>query len=136
MKIERITSPHVAEPPPGRWSNALRAGDMLFISGTVSRAADGVTVEGKNEYEQAKIIFGKIRHLVEAAGGRMSDVVKLTIYVVNIKQNIDVWRARQEFFSGDFPCSTLVEVRSLATPQILVEIEAIACLGAGSCGVA
>lgn len=131
MKIEKITSPHVAEPPPGRWSNALRVGDMLFVSGTVARALDGVTIEGRNEYEQAKVIFGKIRHLVEAAGGAMSDVVKMIIYVVNIKQNTEVWRARQEFFTGDFPCSTLVEVRNLATPEILVEIEAIACIGAG-----
>lgn len=131
MTIEKITSPKVAEPPPGRWSNALRLRDMLFISGTVSRAADGVTIQGRDEYEQAKIIFGKIRHLVEAAGGAMSDVVKMTIYVVNIKKNTEVWRARQEFFTGDFPCSTLVEVRSLATPEILVEIEAIACIGAG-----
>jgi 2-iminobutanoate/2-iminopropanoate deaminase len=131
MKIERITSPHVAEPPPGRWSNALRVGDLLFISGMVSRAADGVTIQGSNEYEQAKIIFNKIGHLVEAAGGAMSDVVKVTIFVVNIKQNTEVWRARQEFFTGDFPCSTLVEVRSLATPEILVEIEGIACIGAG-----
>jgi len=129
--IQKITSPKVAEPPPGRWSNALRVGDMLFISGTVSRAADGVTIQGSNEYEQAKIIFGKIRHLVEAADGAMSDVVKMTIYVVNIKKNTEVWRARQEFFTGDFPCSTLVEVRSLATPEILVEIEAIAWIGAG-----
>lgn len=131
MKIEKITSPHVTEPPPGRWSNALRVGDMLFISGTVSRASDGVTIEGSNEYEQAKVIFGKIRHLVETAGGAMSDIVKMTIYVVNIKQNTEVWRARQEFFTGDFPCSTLVEVRNLATTEILVEIEAIACIGAG-----
>ena len=131
MKIEKITSPHVAEPPPGRWSNALRVGDMLFVSGTVARASDGVAIQGRNEYEQAKIIFGKIRHFVEAAGGAMSDIVKMTIYVVNIKQNTDVWRARQEFFTGDFPCSTLVEVRNLATPEILVEIEAIACIGAG-----
>jgi 2-iminobutanoate/2-iminopropanoate deaminase len=131
MNIERITSPHVAEPPPGRWSNALRVGDMLFVSGMVSRSPDGVTIQGNNEYEQAKIIFGKIRHLVEAAGGAMSDVVKMTIYVVNIKQNTEVWRARQEFFTGDFPCSTLVEVRNLATPEILVEIEAVAWLGAG-----
>jgi enamine deaminase RidA (YjgF/YER057c/UK114 family) len=72
-----------------------------------------------------------MRHLVEAAGGAMSDVVKMTIYVVNIKKNTEVWRARQEFFTGDFPCSTLVEVRSLATSDILVEIEAIACIGAG-----
>ncbi len=131
MKIEKITSAEVAEPPPGRWSNALRVGDMLFVSGTVSRAADGVTIQGRDEYEQAKIIFGKIRHLVEAAGGAMSDVVKMTIYVVNIKRNTEVWRARQECFTGDFPCSTLVEVRSLATPEILVEIEAIAFIGAG-----
>ncbi len=131
MKIEKITSGKVPEPPPGRWSNALRVGDMLFISGTVSRAADGVTIQGSNEHEQAKIIFDKIRHLVEAAGGAMSDVVKMTIYVVNIKRNTEIWRARQEFFTGDFPCSTLVEVRNLATPEILVEIEAIACIGAG-----
>jgi enamine deaminase RidA (YjgF/YER057c/UK114 family) len=132
MKIKKITSAAVAEPPPGRWSNALRAGDMLFVSGTVSRAADGVTIQGRDEYEQARIIFSKIRHLVEAAGGAMSDIVKMTIYVVNIKKNTEVWRARQEFFTGDFPCSTLVEVRSLATPEILVEIEAIACIGAGT----
>ena len=131
MMIQKITSPKVAEPPPGRWSNALRVGDLLFISGTVSRAADGVTIQGRDEYEQAKIIFGKMRHLVEAAGGAMSDVVKMTIYVVNIKKNTEVWRARQEFFTGDFPCSTLVEVRNLATPDILVEIEAVACIGAG-----
>jgi enamine deaminase RidA (YjgF/YER057c/UK114 family) len=131
MTVERIISPHVAEPPPGRWSNALRVGDMLFISGTVSRAPDGVTIQGSNEYQQARIIFGKIRHLVEAAGGAMADIVKVTIYVVNISQNTEVWRARQEFFTGDFPCSTLVEVRRLATPEILVEIEAVACLGAG-----
>ena len=58
MKIERVTSPYVAEPPPGRWSNALRVGDMLFISGMVSRANDG-TIEGRDEYEQAKVIFGR-----------------------------------------------------------------------------
>src|SRR5437899_7848756 len=90
MDIERIISPHVAEPPPGRWSNALRVGDMLFVSGTVSRAPDGVTIEGRNEYEQAKIIFGKIRHLVEAAGGAMSDVVKVTIYCANTTQHTEV----------------------------------------------
>ena len=131
MKIERVTSPHVVEPPPGRWSNALRVGDMLFISGMVSRAKDNTTIEGRDEYEQAKVIFGKIRHLLVAAGGTMMDVVKMTIYVVNIKNNTAVWRARQEFFTGDFPCSTLVEVRNLATPEILVEIETIACIGAG-----
>ena len=133
MKIERLTSPHVAEPPPGRWSNAFRVGDMLFVSGMVSPAGDGRTIEGRDEYEQAKVIFGKIRqpgggYRKPLHGGRLK---VSTFYVVNIKNNTEVWRARQEFFSGDFPCSTLVEVRSLASPEILVEIEAIACIGAG-----
>jgi 2-iminobutanoate/2-iminopropanoate deaminase len=85
---------------------------------------------GATKYEKAKIIFGKIRHLVEAAGGATSDFVKVTIYFVNIKQNTEVWR----FFTGDFPCSTLVEVRSLATPEILVEIKTIAMHRRGETG--
>lgn len=59
----------------------------------------------------------------------MADIVKLTIYVVDISKNKEVWRARQEFFTGDFPTSTLVEVSSLAKPEVLVEIEAVAYLG-------
>jgi enamine deaminase RidA (YjgF/YER057c/UK114 family) len=82
-----------------------------------------------DEYGQARVIFGKIRDLVEAAGGEINDVVKITIYVVNIKNNKEVWRARKEFFTGDFPASTLVEVRSLASPEILLEIDAVAWLG-------
>ncbi len=128
-KKKRIYSPHVGEAPPKRWSNALLAGDFLFISGQVSRAKDGVTIEGRGEYEQAKIIFTKIKNLVEAAGGHMQDVVKVTIFVVNIKQNKEVWRAREEFFEGDFPASTLVQVAALGSPEVLLEIEAIAWIG-------
>ena len=129
MPKTRIYSPAVAEAPPGRWSNAIRASEFLFISGQVSRSNDGTRIEGRGEYEQAKIIFTKIRNLVEAAGGEAQDVVKMTIYMVDIKQNKEVWRARQEFFSGDFPASTLVEVSALGSPEVLVEIEAIAHIG-------
>jgi 2-iminobutanoate/2-iminopropanoate deaminase len=129
MPKTRIYSPAVGEAPPGRWSNAIRAGDFLFIAGQVSRSNDGARIEGKGEYEQANIIFTKIRNLVEAAGGTMQDVVKMTIYMVDIKQNKEVWRARQEFFSGDFPASTLVEVSALGSPEVLVEIEAVAHVG-------
>jgi len=61
----------------------------------------------------------------------MADVVKVIIYVTNIKNNTKVWKARAEFFKGNFPVSTLVEVRALAAPEILVEIEAIAHIGKG-----
>ena len=69
--------------------------------------------------------------MVEAAGGAMGDVVKITVYVTDIRNNTKVWAARREFFVGDFPASTLVEVRALASPEILVEIDAIAHVGRG-----
>jgi 2-iminobutanoate/2-iminopropanoate deaminase len=84
---------------------------------------------GKDEYEQTKQIFLRIDRILKAAGGTMNNLVKMTIYVVDIKKNTEVWRARREFFSGDFPTSTLVEVRSLAKPDVLVEIETVAYLG-------
>ncbi len=126
---QRHVSPHVAEYPPGHWSNCLRVGDIAYVSGMTSRAADLKTIDGVNAYEQAKIIFSKIRHCVEAAGGRMDDVVKITIFVTDIAYNQEVWRARREFFTGDFPASTLVQVAGLGTPQTMVEIDAIAHIG-------
>lgn len=128
-KRTRVTSPDVAEPAPGVFSNCIRIGDVVHVSGMTARAADGVTIEGRDAYEQAKIIFSKIKRLVEASGGAMNDVAKVTIYVTDIKQNTEVWRARREFFTGDFPASTLVEVSALAKPEMLVEIEAVAYLG-------
>ncbi len=129
-KRTRVISPKVAEPPPERWSNCIRVGDMVFVSGMVARVGD--KIEGADEYEQSRIIFGKIKDLVEAAGGQMNDVVKVTIFVVNIRNNTKVWQARREFFTGDFPASTLVEIRALATPDTLVEIEAVAMIGSSS----
>lgn len=129
MPRTKVDVPNLAEADPGLWSNGIRAGDFLFISGQVARAFDSRDVVGKDEYEQTKQIFSRIQRVVVAAGGGMEDIVKMTIFVVNIKKNTEVWRARREFFSGDFPASTLVEVRSLATPEQLVEIETVAYLG-------
>jgi enamine deaminase RidA (YjgF/YER057c/UK114 family) len=128
-KRMRITSPKVAEPPPQRWSNCIRVGDMVWVAGMTARMGDNVG--GADEYEQSKTIFTKIKDLVEAAGGKMNDVVKVTIFVTDITQREQVWRARREFFTGNFPASTLVEVAALAEPALKVEIEAIAHIGAG-----
>lgn len=129
-RIRRVTSMQVAEPAAGTWSNCLVVDGVAYISGMVARDKNGKVVEG-DEYEQAKLIFAKIRNLVEAAGGRMADVVKITIFVTDITQREKVWRARREVFAGDFPASTLVQVAALAEPSVRVEIEAIAHIGAG-----
>lgn len=130
MSKVRVRSPQVAEPADGMWSNCLRVGNMVYVSGLTARATDGVTIEGADEYRQSQVIFGKMKHLLEAAGGCMDDIVKLTIFVTRIASNVEVWKARREVFSGDFPACSLVEVSALAKPEILVEIEAIAHLGA------
>jgi 2-iminobutanoate/2-iminopropanoate deaminase len=131
MSIRRAISPNVPEPPPERWSNCLVVDGIAYVSGMTCRGIDDTKLAAMDEYEQSKVIFGKIKGMVEAAGGAMADVVKITVYVTNIANNTKVWAARREFFTGDFPASTLVEVSALAAPEILVEIEAIAHVGKG-----
>jgi 2-iminobutanoate/2-iminopropanoate deaminase len=125
--IVRTTAPEVPEPQPGTWSNCLVASGIAYIAGMTARGSEAAG----DEYLQTKAIFGKIRHLVEAAGGTMADVVKVTIFVTDIKEREKVWRARREFFSGNFPVSTLVQVAALADPSLKVEIDAVAHIGAG-----
>ena len=130
--ITRYISPKVKEPAPKLWSNCIVCDGIAYFAGLTSRNADGVTIDGKDEYEQTKIIFQKHKALIEAAGGNMADFTKLTIFVTRIENNKQVWDARSEFFSGNFPACSLVEVSKLATPKIYVEIEGIAHIGKGT----
>ena len=123
-KIVRAVNPEVAEPQAGTWSNCLVVNGVAYVAGMTAGGAEG------DEYAQAKVIFGKIKHLVEAAGGSMADIVKVTIFVTDITQREKVWQARREFFTGNFPASTLVQVAALANPSLKVEIEAVAHIGA------
>jgi len=133
MKMQRVTSPHVKEPAAGTWSNCRVYGNQFFVAGMTAGDGKGGVLGDGSMYSQAKETFTKIRHLVEAAGGAMNDIIRVDIYVTDITQREEVWKARREAFSGDFPTSTLVEVRALATPQLLVEVNAIGFLG-GSTG--
>jgi 2-iminobutanoate/2-iminopropanoate deaminase len=124
--IVRAISPNVPEPAPGTWSNCLVVNGVAYLAGMTASGTDAA-----DEYTQARAIFTKIRHLVEAAGGSMTDIVKVTIFVTDISRREEVWRARREFFTGNFPASTLVQVAALAVPSLKVEIEAVAHIGAG-----
>jgi enamine deaminase RidA (YjgF/YER057c/UK114 family) len=124
MTIAKITSPQVPDPPPQTWSNCLVVDGVAYFAGATAPGA------GEDEYAQAKGILTKIKHLIDAAGGSMADIVKVVIYVTDIKNREAVWKARREFFTGNFPVSTLVQVAALATPQTKVEIDAVAHIGA------
>lgn len=125
-RIVRAISPQVTEPQPETWSNCLVVGGIAYVAGMTASGGDMA-----DEYTQSKAIFNKIKHLIEAAGGTMADIVSVTIFVTDISQREKVWQARREFFTGDFPCSTLVQVAALANPLLKVEINTVAHIGAG-----
>ena len=128
---QRIDSPNVPAPPPEIWSNCLLVGNQVFIAGMTAVTA-GQLVGGDSMYEQARATFTKIEHLMKAAGGVMNDIVKVNIFVTDITRREEVWQARREFLSGDFPVSTLVQVDAVGgRSDCLVEIEAVGFLGAG-----
>ena len=126
--IRRVTAPEAPEPPPGSFSNCMVVNGVCYVAGQVARPGDGEAP--LNDEEQTRRIFRKIKALVEAAGGEMADIVKVGVFVTDIRRREQIWKARAEFFKGDFPASTLVEVSKLADPAVTVEIEAIAHIGA------
>lgn len=128
MKITRVSSEQVKEPAPRTWSNCLVVGNQVFISGMTAHDLEGNVAGGKDMYSQACQTFSKIRALIEAAGGTTRNIVKMTIFVTDISERKEVWRAREEFFSGDFPACSLIGITALATPELKVEIEAIGVL--------
>ncbi|MBS4049345.1 MAG: RidA family protein [Alphaproteobacteria bacterium] len=130
MAIKNITSPKVKNAPPRTWTNCLMVGNQFFISGMTAHDFEGNVVGRKDMYSQSKHTFEKIQALVEAAGGTMNDIVKMTIFVTDIGERKDVWRAREEFFTGDFPACSLIGISALATPELKVEIEATGFVGA------
>jgi enamine deaminase RidA (YjgF/YER057c/UK114 family) len=126
----RITSEHVGEPPPGTWSNCLVVANQVFIAGMTARGNEFNDMKETGAYEQAVAILTKIKHLMEAAGGSIDDIVKVVIYLTDINDRDAVWKARREFFKEPFPVSTLFEVSKLVRPEMKVEIDAVAVLHA------
>jgi enamine deaminase RidA (YjgF/YER057c/UK114 family) len=127
---QAIHTPKVADPQPQTWSNCLVVGQQVFIAGMTS-ARGGELEGGDSMYGQAKGTFAKIKDLMEAAGGTIDDIVKLNIFVTDIKRREEVWKARRELFTGDYPVSTLVQVVAVGgRPDCLVEIEAVGILEA------
>jgi 2-iminobutanoate/2-iminopropanoate deaminase len=130
VTIHRVTSPAVPEPPPGLFSNCLVIGATIHISGQHAGSPQGA-VGGGSMLEQSREAFRRVLALIAAAGGTADDVVKLNIYLCDMARRAELSAARREFFAEPCPCSTLLGVSALASPDLLVEIDAIAVVGAG-----
>jgi len=130
MSIRKITTPAVPEPSGEIFSNCLMVGDQIFLSGATASGPDGKAIGGDSMEAQARAVMTKIRLLLEAAGATLADVIKITIYVTDISRRAELGKVRGEFFPGNKPCSTLVEIKALAGPDLLIEIDAVAISGA------
>ena len=129
MEKIRRNYPDIAPAGP-TYNRAIRSGQWLFISGCTAR---GTPSQGKPLMEQLQVTLDRIMRIVGTEGGQPGDIVKITTYVTSIAD----WRAHAaeqqalftEYFKGEFPTNTLVEIRALAEPGLDVEIEATALLG-------
>jgi reactive intermediate/imine deaminase len=115
--------------PLSHYAAAVRAGELLFVSGVVPVDADGQLLGGDDVVEQARAVFANMRLVLEAAGATAADVVKVTVFLTDVDDRPKVNPVRQEFFGETRPASTLVEISRLAIPGAKIEVEAVAVLG-------
>ena len=116
--------------PISHYMDAVRAGDMLFVSGIVPVDAEGALVGGSDVVAQAEQVFALLGRVLAAAGAAPGDVVKVTLYLLDKDDRPRINPVRQRFFGTARPASTLVEVSGLAVAGARLEVDAVALLDA------
>jgi 2-iminobutanoate/2-iminopropanoate deaminase len=114
--------------PFSHYTDAVRAGNLLFVSGCVAVDADGKPVGEGDVVAQARQVFANIGLCLAAAGATFADVVKVTTFLTDIDDRGRINPVRQEVFGDVRPASTLVEVSALVLPEFLIEVEVVALL--------
>jgi 2-iminobutanoate/2-iminopropanoate deaminase len=124
VELERVrTDPDPYEPY--RISQAMRIGDLVFVSGQAAIGQNGGLV-GVGDFDaRAEQVFRNLTKVLEAAGSSLADVVKVTIYLTDMANFPKIVELRGKWFTEPYPADTIVEVTSLALPELEIEIEAI-----------
>lgn len=107
------------------YSRAVRIGNVIEVSGTTAVNENGIVGKG-DAYEQTKFILSKIETALNQAGAVLEDVIRTRIFITNISKWEEIGKAHGEFFKDIKPATSMVEVRALIEPELLVEIEATA----------
>jgi len=122
-----LSSNQVAKPF-GIFSQGVKVGNLVFVSGQISKNAKGEAV-GKGDIRvQTRQCIENLKHVLEAGGATLENVVKVTVYVTDMENLQAIHEVRAEYFKEKYPASTLVEVSSLTTQECMIEIEAIATI--------
>lgn len=120
IRVERLAEPI------SHFTDAVRAGDLLFVSGIVAVDGDGTLVGGDDVVAQTRQVLENMREVLAAGGCGFEDVVKVTIFLTDVDDRPKINSLRQEAFGSTRPASTLVEVPRLAVEGAMVEVECVA----------
>jgi reactive intermediate/imine deaminase len=132
MAAHKTIVPADAGPHPLPWpySHGVRVGDTLFLAGQVALDQELRLIGPGDAEAQARQTWRNIEKVVEAAGGKVTDVVRVTTYVADLAHLEAIHSVRREFFpDGDYPAATVVQVAALGLPGLLLETEAVALIG-------
>lgn len=119
--------------PPEPYSHAIRCGDTLYIAGQVAFDEQNQIVGIGDPRMQAEQVWRNIGLAVAAAGGTLADVVKITVFLKDVRHAPAEIGVRERLFErGRFPICTLVQAANLGLPELLMEIDAVAVLSGAS----
>ena len=110
------------------YSRAVKIGNMIEVAGTTALNENGKIVGINDPYQQTKFILAKIEKVLISAGATLNDVVRTRMFITDISQWEEIGRAHGEYFRAIKPASTMVEIKSLISPGMLIEIEVTAIL--------
>jgi 2-iminobutanoate/2-iminopropanoate deaminase len=121
---EEIAVPGLA-PAISHYTDAVRFGDLLFVSGIIAVDADLKLVGGDDVVAQTYCVFENMKKVLAVVGATFADVLKVTVFLLDVNDRVKINKVRQEYFGSARPASTLIGVRELALPGVKIEIEAV-----------